>query len=211
MAADREKVSQRMRIVAAAVLVAVLALGGGYFLLGQSPSQPAAAPVIKPLHPVNHHRVKHRTAAKKLASVAPKDKAKPKAKTVKPKAKPKPRNIPAAIDGMPAALALALRAHRIVVAALYAPGSSVDELAKAEAAAGAAEAGVPFVALDVSNEKVAAPLTSLLTGGASAADRVLDDPAVIIFKAPKTLYVRLGGWNDRDTVAQAVANAESAQ
>jgi len=97
------------------------------------------------------------------------------------------------------------------VAALYAPGSQVDELARAEAQAGAKAAGVPFVALDVGNESVASPLTSLLTGGASAADRVLDDPAVLIFTRPKTLYVRLSGWNDRDTVAQAVANALSAQ
>ena len=59
----------------------------------------------------------------------------------------------------------------------------------------------------MSNERVAAPLTSLLTGGASAADRVLDDPAVLVFTRPKTLYVRLSGWNDRDTVAQAVENA----
>jgi hypothetical protein len=119
--------------------------------------------------------------------------------------------VPAVIDGMPSALALALRARPVVVVSLYAPGSSVDELAKAEAEAGAKSAGVPFVGLDVSNEKVAAPLTSLLTGGASAADRVLDDPAVLVFKSPKTLFIRLGGWNDRDTVAQAVANALSGQ
>ena len=83
----------------------------------------------------------------------------------------------------------------------------MDELARAEAEAGAKDAGVAFVSLDVSNERVAAPLTSLLTGGASAADRVLDDPAVLVFTRPKTLYVRLSGWNDRDTVAQAVENA----
>ncbi len=134
--------------------------------------------------------------------------AKPKAK---PTPRPKPKHVPAVIDGMPSALALALRGGPVVVAALYAPGSSVDELARAEAQAGARAAGVPFVPLDVTSERVAAPLTSLLTGGASAADRVLDDPAVLVFKSPKTLFVRLSGWNDRDTVAQAVANALSAQ
>jgi hypothetical protein len=166
--------------------------------------------VIKPLHPVK----KHPAAAKKAPLAA--RKVKPKAKVVaKPKAKPapkpRPKHVPAVIDGMPSALALALRGEPVVVAALYAPGSSVDELARAEAQAGARAAGVPFVALDVTSEKVAAPLTSLLTGGASAADRVLDDPAVLVFKSPKTLFVRLSGWNDRDTVAQAVANALSAQ
>ena len=110
---------------------------------------------------------------------------------------------------MPAALALALRSNPVVVVSLYAPGSSVDELAKAEAQAGAKLAGAVFVPLDVSNERIAAPLTSLLTGGATPADRVLDDPAVLVFQAPRTLYVRLTGWNDRDTVAQAVENALS--
>jgi len=201
-----------MRIFAAAGLVAVLALGGGFMLLGRGPSEPSAAPVIKPLHPVRKHRAKSPAAAKKAPLAA--KKAKPKAKVVaKPKAKPvpKPKHVPAVIDGMPSALALALRGGPVVVAALYAPGSSVDELARAEAQAGARAAGVPFVALDVTSERVAAPLTSLLTGGASAADRVLDDPAVLVFKSPKTLFVRLSGWNDRDTVAQAVANALSAQ
>ncbi len=192
-----------MRIFAAAGVVAVLALGGGFMLLGRGPSEPSAAPVVKPLHPVKKHPV----AANKAPLAR---KAKPTAKVVaRPKAKPKP--VPAVIDGMPSALALALRGRPVVVAALYAPGSSVDELARAEAQAGARAAGVPFVALDVTSEKVVAPLTSLLTGGASAADRVLDDPAVLVFKSPKTLFIRLSGWNDRDTVAQAVENALSGQ
>ncbi|HEY6150542.1 MAG TPA: hypothetical protein VIW19_08480 [Gaiellaceae bacterium] len=167
-----------MRIFAAAGLVAVLALGGGFMLLGRSPSDPAAAPVIKPLHPV---KKKQPAVAKKAPLVVKKSTAKvaPKAKP-KPKPKPRPRHVPAVIDGMPGALALALRGEPVVVVALYAPGSSVDELARAEAQAGAKAAGVPFVALDVTNENVASPLTSLLTGGASAADRVLDDPAVLV-------------------------------
>ena len=170
-------------------------------LLGRGQSSPSAAvKEIKPLHPVRHHpAAKHAKPAQKKTLAA-----KPKAA---PKPKPKPKRTPAVIDGMPAALALALRANPVAVVALYAPGSSVDELARAEAEAGAKDAGVAFVSLDVSNERVAAPLTSLLTGGASAADRVLDDPAVLVFTRPKTLYVRLSGWNDRDTVAQAVENA----
>ena len=67
-----------------------------------------------------------------------------------------------------------------------------------------------FVALDVSKEKVASPLTSLLTTGATPADRVLDDPAVLVFQSPNTLFVRLNGWTDRDLVAQAAENALAA-
>ena len=88
--------------------------------------------------------------------------------------------------------------------------SSVDGLAKEEAQQGAATAGAGFVALDVSKEKIASPLTSLLTSGATPADRVLDDPAVLVFQSPKTLFVRLNGWTDRDLVAQAATNALNA-
>ena len=163
----------------------MLALGGGLLLLsrGQSSSS-AAAPVIKPLHPVKHH-LRSQTAAPKKA----------KART------------PVVIDGMPGTLAVALRARPVVVVALYAPGAAVDLAARDEAQQGAALAGAGFVALDVSDNKVAAPLTALLTGAATAADRVLDDPAVLVFQAPKTLFVRFNGFTDRDTVAQAAENA----
>ncbi len=193
--------SQRVRMFAAAGLVAVLALAGGLFFLsrGQS-SSPAAVPVIKPLHPVKRHQV--------LAAATTKTKARPKAAPARPKKK---RSSPAVINGMPAALALALGSHGVVVVSLYAPDSAVDSMARDEARQGAAAAGAGFVALDVSNEKVASPLTSLLTGGATAADRVLDDPAVLVFRAPNTLFVRLNGWTDRDTVAQAATNAAGAQ
>jgi hypothetical protein len=202
-------VSQRVRMFAVAGVVAVLALGGGLLFLSRGQSAtPAAVKQIKPLHPVKHHRHARATTKAKATTV------KAKASTVKAKAAPKHRaakKLPAVIDGMPAALALGLRSNSVVVVALYAPDSSVDAMARDEARQGAAAAGAGFVALDVSNEKVAAPLTSLLTGGATAADRVLDDPAVLVFQAPRTLFVRLNGWTDRDTVAQAATNAESAQ
>ena len=43
----------------------------------------------------------------------------------------------------------------------------------------------------------------------TAADRVLDGPAVLVFQRPRTLFVRLNGFADRDTVAQAAANADT--
>ena len=191
--------TQRVRMFAAAGLVAVLALAGGLLFLSRGQSAtPAAVKQIKPLHPVKHHR--HAPA-----------RAKTKTKATTKHRVAAAKKLPAVIDGMPAALALALRSNSVVVVALYAPDSSVDAMARDETRQGAAAAGAGFVALDVSNEKVAAPLTSLLTGGATAADRVLDDPAVLVFQAPRTLFVRLNGWTDRDTVAQAATNAASAQ
>ena len=197
--------SPRVRILAAALVLAVAALAAGFMLLGGSPSSSqAAVKTIKPLHPVNKAAKK---AAKPKAKVPAKKLApKPARKVAKKVAKPKG---PSVIDGMPAALARALASHAVVVVSLYAPRSSVDAMATDEAKHGAALAGAGFVAFNVADEKIVSPLTSLLTGAQTAADRVLDGPAVLVFQRPRTLFVRFNGFADRDTVAQAVANAAS--
>jgi hypothetical protein len=203
----------------------MLALMGGYMVLGHGQSSSdAAVSVIKPLHPVKHHVVAtaapKKVVAKKAATtkavahkavpkkvVAKKVDAKPAVKPAPaPTAKPK-AHVPAVIDGMPSALALALRAHRVVVVSLFTPDSSVDAMATAEARGGAETAHVGFVAFSVADEKIVSPLTSLLTGAPTPADRVLDGPAVLVFVRPNSLFVRLNGFADRDTVAQAAANA----
>jgi hypothetical protein len=175
----------------------MLALLGGFMLLGGggSPSS-AALPVIKPLHPVKKHG----------ATKAPKTVAAKAA--VKPKAKPKVR-VPAVINGMPSSLALALRSHAVVVVSLYTPGSSVDRMSTDEARRGAQVAHAGFVAFNVADEQVVSPLSSVLTGAPTPADRVLDGPAVLVFVRPKSLFVRLNGFADHDTVAQAAANAST--
>jgi hypothetical protein len=196
--------SPRVRILAAALFLAVAALAAGFMLLGGSPgSSQAAVKVIKPLHPVNKAA---KTAAKK-ATVKPKVKKAAKKLTHK-SAKPKVAG-PAVVNGMPAALAHALASHGVVVVSLYAPRSPVDAMATDEAKHGAALAGAGFVAFNVADEKIVSPLTSLLTGAQTAADRVLDGPAVLVFQRPGTLFVRFNGFADRDTVAQAAANAAS--
>jgi hypothetical protein len=189
--ADRERVSQRVRIVAVAAFAVLLALGAGVLLLGHGETASnAAAKTIKPLHPV-----KHQVRAATKATPTRKQAILPRRKT------------PRVIDGMPAALSLALARYDVVVVSLYAPRSAVDRLATAEARRGAALAGAGFVSLNVGNEKIVAPLTSLLTGAQTAADRVLDDPSVLVFQRPKSLFVRFNGFTDRDTVAQAATNA----
>ena len=193
--------SPRLRILGA-VAVALLALAGGYLLLGGSTgSSTAAVKTIKPLHPVK----KHAAAAKKQSAPA----AKKVAAKVKVKAKPTPKRkaAPAVIDGMPGTLALALRSHRVVVVSLYTPGASVDAMATEEAKHGAALAGAGFVSFNVADDKVVAPLSSLLSAAPTPADRVLDGPAVLVFERPSSLFVRFNGFADRDTVAQAAANA----
>jgi hypothetical protein len=194
-------VSPRLRILGA-VAVALLALAGGYLLLGGGGgTSSAAVKTIKPLHPVK----KQGAAAKKQSAPA----AKKVAAAVKAKPKPKPtrKAVPAVIDGMPGTLARALRAHRVVVVSLYTPGASVDAMATDEAKHGAALAGAGFVSFNVADDKVVAPLSSLLTAAPTPADRVLDGPAVLVFERPSSLFVRFNGFADRDTVAQAAANA----
>jgi hypothetical protein len=188
----------RVRILAAAGFAAMLALLGGFMVLGGGGSSSSAAvPVIKPLHPVKKHAA---------AVAAVKTKAAPKQVAAKPKAKPKV-HVPAVINGMPSALALALRSHAVVVVSLYTPDSSVDAMATDEARHGAQVAHAAFVAFNVADEKVVSPLSSLLTGAPTPADRVLDGPAVLVFVRPNSLFVRLNGFADSDTVAQAAANA----
>jgi hypothetical protein len=185
----------RVRILAAAGFAALLALLGGFLLLGRGggSASSAAVPVIKPLHPVKKHVAATAKATKKVA-------------VVKPKAKPKV-HVPAVIDGMPSSLALALRSRAVVVVSLYTPDSSVDRMSTDEARRGAQVAHAGFVAFNVADEKVVSPLSSLLTGAPTPADRVLDGPAVLVFVRPNSLFVRLNGFADRDTVAQAAANA----
>lgn len=210
----------RLPVLAAAVGVAVLALGG-FLMLGRGQSSSTATvPVIKPLHPVKKHVTtpapKQATAKQVVAAKKAAPAKQPTAVKAKPvvKATPKPRVVarpktpaPTVIDGMPSALALALRAHPVVVVSLYTPDSSVDSMATAEARHGAAAAHVGFLAFNVADNKLVAPLSALLAGAPTPADRVLDGPAVLVFERPGTLFVRFNGFADRDTVAQAAANA----
>jgi hypothetical protein len=199
-------VTPRIRLFALVGLGAALALAAGFMLLGHSQSSSAAA--VQPVVPLHHHAKRAKSHA-----AAPKPKrAHRAARRTVAHAKPTPRqhSAPAVVNGMPAALAHALAVHRVVVLALYTSGGGVDDEAVNEARAGAKLAGAGFVAVNVANERQARPLLPLLAGAASGADGVLDAPAVLVFQRPKKLFVRLEGFADRDTVAQAATNAAPA-
>lgn len=104
---------------------------------------------------------------------------------------------------LPKPIVSALRRNAVVVVGLYSPDSSVAELAWREALSGAQSSGAGFVAVDVHKEALAGPLTALLG--------VMSDPTLIVFMRPGKVFVRLDGYIDRETVAQAVANAKLAQ
>jgi hypothetical protein len=187
--------NERFRIYAAIAATALLIVVGGFVFLGRSSSSSAGAPhVIKPLHP----------HAKSKVALAP-----PKVTLAKAKAKTRAGR-PAVIAGVPAPLVDALKHHSVVVLALIAPKSEVDSLTLAEAKAGAAAAHAGFATVDVTNNAQVQALSALVGTNADAQNRLLDDPAVLVFQKPRTLYVRLNGYVDADTVEQAAVNAAPA-
>jgi hypothetical protein len=104
-----------------------------------------------------------------------------------------------AANGLPISIANALKSNAVVVVSLVVPGASVDELARAEAQAGARAAAAGFVTINVLDDKQGSPLAAKLG--------VLEAPAVLVYKRPDSLFVQLEGFADRETVAQAAANA----
>jgi hypothetical protein len=168
------------------------------------------APVKNPAPPKPPKARKAKPTAAASAATRAKAKA-PVKKPVKTRAaKPKPVVValpapparaaePVDDGGLPRVLSAALSDHRVVVVGLYDPQAAVDEIALAEARAGAAAAGVGFVALNVFAESQSRPLLEQLG--------TLENPSVLVYRRPNTLFARIGGFADRETVAQAAANA----
>jgi hypothetical protein len=187
--------NERSRIYAAVGLAALVVVAGGFLFLGHGSSSSAAAVhEIKPLHP----------RAKAKVALAP-----PKVAMAKEhlKAKKTRAHRPAVIAGVPTPLVDALKRHSVVVLALVAPRSRVDALTLAEAKAGAAAAHAGFATVDVTNNAQVQALAALVSSSADPKNRLLDDPAVLVFQRPQALYVRLNGYVDADTVQQAAVNA----
>jgi hypothetical protein len=182
------------------VLLFVLAAGVAGFMAvtrlhGSSDSEPAALPApVKQVPAAKPHvaasaakphaaSVKHRTVAKTPAQAA---------------AKPKPE--PASPNQLPVAIRRALADDQVVVVALYDPRAKLDGTALAEAKAGAKLSGSSFVPVDVRGRGV---------DSLNAKYGAVHDPAVLVLRPPEALVVRIDGFADRDTVAQAAANAAS--
>ena len=179
-----EKISPPVRILA---LVLVLVGVGG--MLALRTMGPSTEPVAIPM-----------PAAKpaKAAAVAPVVKP-----VVRPAVKPAPKPVNAVVPptGFPVSVDRALRRHEVVVVSLVVPGARVDELAAAEAQAGAQLGGAGFLALNVLNEDVARALLNKLES--------VQDPSVLVVKRSGEVALELAGFVDRETVAQAAANAAS--
>ena len=194
-------VSAPVKIFALAGVLAAVVLGGGMMLLGGGVEAEPAAIVLP----------KKATAVPALPT---KPVAKPKPAAAKPKpkpvaAKPKPVQKPAkpvrapliAANGLPYRVVSTLRRENVVVLALWGSGGKIDRLALDEAAAGAAAAGVGFVPLNVLQSNREAEALTLKLGV------VLRAPTVLFFTGSGDLALRLDGFRDRETVAQAALDA----
>jgi hypothetical protein len=190
-----EKVSPQVRILAIVLVAAGLAGMMAMRMLGPSATVDNAA-VATPVP----HRIKPQPV-----KVTPKPKAaKPavtKSKPVQPAAKPalNAPEVKVPPTGFPKAVDKALGKHEILVVSLVVPGARVDALAAAEAEAGAKLGGVGFLALNVLNEDVAHALLTKLGQ--------VEDPSVLVLKRSGEVALTLSGFVDRETVAQAAANA----
>jgi hypothetical protein len=192
--------SPPVRYAALLALLAAVLIGGGMTMLGHGGSSAAATPHVITHHPFGVGLKKQTAAAsKKQSSHAAKPKATPHVSAV-PTAPQQRSAVLAAISaGLPNSIAAALGRQRVVVVSVYNPYSEVDGIAFAEARAGAQNAGVGFVGLNVLSQAQVGKLTQTLG--------LLPDPGFLVYTRPGTLVARINGFADKETVAQAAQNA----
>jgi hypothetical protein len=201
-------VSPAIKVFALLGMVVALLMGGAFFVMGGSQDTIAASQPLPALPTKKKVKVAPSpAAAKKSATPAakptPKAKSKPKPAPAVPSPKKTELNRLIATNGLPVSIMRALKAHGVVVVSLYGGGWKIDPLARDEAAAGARAAGVGFVGLDVTTAARAAEALMLKY------DTIFRAPAVLVFRGDGELALQLDGFRDRDTVAQAAANARS--
>ena len=188
-----EKISLPVRIFAILIVLAGLA---GMLAMRTMGASVDASPIPQPVQKAQPSApAKAAPQPVKAAASAPKTKA-PKPAPAKPKPAVNPVVPP---TGFPAAVDRALRKNAVVVVSLVVPGARVDELAAAEAEAGAKLGGAGFLALNVLNERVAHAVLAKLDA--------LSEPSLLVIKRSGEVVLSLGGFVDRQTVAQAAANA----
>jgi hypothetical protein len=100
---------------------------------------------------------------------------------------------------LPPPVRVALEHSRRAVVFVYSRSSATDLTLRAEVAAGAKEAGVPFVPLDVDSNAVAAAVFGWTSSAA--------DPETLVVRRPGTVTFKLLGMTDSTPVVQAVASA----
>ena len=213
-------ISPPVKILALVGLLAIVAFGASTMLFGHSSpgtvrtstAQPRNTRIVHhvPAKTAPHATAKAHVAAKHTAPAKHASTAKTHAKTAtrthaKVAAKPVARGNLVYAD-LPAPLQWQLAQHKVVVVSFYNPNAEVDSISVAEAHAGALDGSAGFLLVNVLDNKIAGILTALLPGGG-----LLPEPGVLVYRAPGDIVVRLDGFVDRTSVAQAVTNVLAGQ
>jgi hypothetical protein len=100
---------------------------------------------------------------------------------------------------LPHALHIQLDHYPLVIAGFYNPHSPVDMLSIHEARTAAHAAHIPFVPVNLLNDKMAGPLTALLPAG-----ELLPNPGFMIYRRPGAVVYRSDGYLDEAGVTQII-------
>jgi hypothetical protein len=176
--------SPPVRIFAFVGVLAVVGLAAFFFVMGRSATDPEPSSATPALT----------TPVGTTPATSP---ATPATRPTTPARRPRAA---AALppSGFPHPVHRALRRNRVVVVVVYTPGASVDAVVRAEARAGARQAGAGLVQMSALSGRLVEPLVAK-TG-------VLPNPAVVVVTRPDVVVTTLG-VTDREAVAQAVAQA----
>ncbi len=180
-----------VRLVAAIAVVAVLA--GGMLVLkstrgGSGSSSSTAGPQL--LHPSAkglHKPAAKTTAAKHVAKNGTRGHSRPVHRTA------------VAPTGLPWSVQDALAHNSVVVVAVVSSKVPVDDLALAEAKAGAKSGKAGFVRVNAYSQKQIGPFDSVIT--------VSSNPAILVMRGPKAVTIQVPGYADRQSVVQAIDDA----
>jgi len=188
--------SPQMRVVALVGLLAALALAGGMFFLTRSQADAGAddlsgSELAQALTPVQ----------KPAATTPPAPAATKPAKAARAPQAAKPKPL-VAENGVPTAIVEALRRSPAAVVSITAGGVDIDRLTLAEAQAAAKSAGVAYVRIDVLQPELGRAIAR--TFG------VIEAPATLVYQRPTSLFLKLDGYADSATIAQAAENAKAA-
>jgi hypothetical protein len=186
--------SPHIRIIALVGVAAVLGLMVVVIGLSRHSSQ-TSAPVSLPVHRL-HPKVKASPAPPRRAPVRPAQ------RPAAPRQRPNPFVRAALAQGWPRPVARLLGRNKVVVLELYSTDAPLDVQALDEAKAGAAQAGVVLLPVDVSRKK-----TDKFTRAVLRKVTVLSSPSTVVVRRPGTVFVKLDGFQDQVSVAQAAANA----
>jgi hypothetical protein len=199
-------ISPQIRILAVVGLLAAVGLGASLLVFGHGSSKTAEPAATTPRSSTTATPRAHSTPAKTAQAAKHATKTRVASRTQAKKTRPGGFRGNRVYANLPQPLQWALAHHKVVVVSLYNPSSDVDAISVAEAHAGAIDAGAGFLLVSVLDNKVAGILTALLPGGG-----LLPDPGVLVYRAPGDIAIRLDGFADRASVAQAATNVITGQ